>query len=256
MIVLTGASGGIGRALALGYAASGVTLGLVGRDAARLGEVAERCRAAGASVETALLDVRDRAGMAAWLGAFDARHPVDLLIANAGVSAGLGPDRSAEAEGVSERLAAINYMGMVNTVEPLLEPMRRRGRGRIALVSSIAGLRPYPDMPSYSATKAAVRAYGVALRGWLKPFGVGVTVIMPGFVTSPMSARHKGPKPFEISARKAARIIIRGLGAGRATIAFPFLLVLGLQASKLLPGGLSDVFMRPYQATVEPDDGR
>ena len=256
VVVLTGASGGIGAALAEAYARPGATLGLVGRDVERLAAVSARCQARGAAVETALLDIRDQAALAEWLTGFDDRHPVDLLIANAGVSAGLGPRRSAEAPGVAARLADINYKGMVNTVEPLIEPMRRRRRGQIALVSSIAGLRPYPDMPSYSATKAAVRAYGTALRGWLSLSGVAVSVIVPGFVTSPMSARHRGPKPMEISAERAARIIVRGLARRRATIAFPFLIVLGLQASKLLPTRLSDMIMRSYRATVEPDDGR
>ncbi|WP_181705300.1 SDR family NAD(P)-dependent oxidoreductase [Chthonobacter rhizosphaerae] len=255
-VVLTGASSGIGEALALELAAPGRALLLVGRDAERLAAVADRCRRAGANVDTALVDVRDAEALAATLLAFDDRHPVDLLIANAGVSAGLAPGRGPEAPGVSRRLLDINYGGMLNTVEPLLPRLIARRGGRIALVSSLAGLRALPDMPSYSGTKAAVRGYGVALRGWLARYGVGVTLVYPGFVTSPMSARHGGARPFEISAEKAARLIVRRLEKGRRVIAFPFPLALGIFLGNLLPPALSDLTMKPFEADVAPDDGR
>jgi short-subunit dehydrogenase len=253
-IVITGASGGIGRALAAEYAGPGTHLLLFGRDAERLAAVVAEVEAKGATVEESHADVRDTVAMAAVLADFDARHPVDLLIANAGVSAGLEPGKNPEAAGVSRRLMEINYGGMLNTVEPLLPRFMARRGGRIVLVSSLAGLRALPDMPSYSATKAAVRAYGISLRGWLRPVGVGVTVVHPGFVTSPMSARHGGAKPFEWSAEKAARHIRRKVDAGRTTVAFPFPLVAGITASKFLPPALSDWFMRPYSAEITPDD--
>lgn len=255
-IVITGASGGIGAALAERYAEPGTRLALLGRDADRLETVAEACRRAGAEVETALVDVRERERMHEWLVALDERSEIGLLISNAGVSAGLEPNLKAEAEGVSTRLVDINYKGMLNTVEPIAERMRRRGRGHIALVSSVAALRPVPDMPSYSATKAAVRAYGIALRGWLAPFGVTVTVICPGFVTSSMSARHGGIKPFEISAQRAAEIIRRGLTRRKATIAFPWRLVTLTRLGNLFPARLSDWFVKPFRARITPDDGR
>ena len=254
-IVITGASAGIGEALAVEFA-SGNRLLLIGRDAERLSGVAERVRAAGGTPEIAIADVRDAAAMADLLGAFDDRTPVDLLVANAGVSAGLGPGRTPEAPGVSRRLLEINYAGMLHTVEPLLGRMQARRRGRIALVSSLAGMRALPDMPSYSATTAAVAAYGAALRGWLRPFGITVTVIHPGFVTSAMSARHKGAKPFEITAERAARRMRRGIMAGRGRVAFPWPLVLGIRLGQLLPPVLGDLTMRPFSATVDPDDGR
>lgn len=254
-IVITGASAGIGAALASAFG-SGHRLLLVGRNAARLAKVAEAVRAAGSEAHVATTDVRDREALAAVLTAFDEGTPVDLLVANAGVSAGLGPGRTPEAEGVSRRLLDVNYAGVLNTVEPLVGRMQARRRGRIVIVSSLAGLRALPDMPSYSATKAAVAAYGVSLRGWLRPFGVGVTVVYPGFVTSAMSARHLGAKPFEISAEAAARKIVAGIARGRSVIAFPIVLVIGILLGKLLPPALSDWFMKPFQADVAPDDGR
>jgi short-subunit dehydrogenase len=255
-IVLTGASGGIGRALADALAAPGVSLLLMGRDAERLDSTVYSARAHGASVETAVVDSRDAEAMAAAILAFDDAGEIDLVIANAGVSAGLAPGRRPEAEGVSRRLAEVNYGGILNTVEPLLPRFVDRRRGRIVLISSLAAIRPQPDLPSYSATKMAVRGYGIALRGWLRDYGVGVTMVYPGFVTSPMSTRHKGAKPFEISAEKAARIIVRGLGKGRSVIAFPWLLALGCYLNMLLPPWASDLTDAPFRAEVDPDDGR
>jgi short-subunit dehydrogenase len=150
----------------------------------------------------------------------------------------------------------VNYGGVLNTVEPVLPRMITRRGGRIVLISSLAALRPQPDLPSYSATKMAVRGYGIALRGWLKAFGVGVTLVYPGFVTSPMSLRHKGAKPFEISAEQAAALIVRKLARGRSVIAFPWLLALGCVLNLLLPAWASDLTDAPFRADVEPDDGR
>ncbi len=252
-IVITGASGGIGSALARLYAAPGVRLMLTGRNAERLEAVSAACRSAGAEVVAVALDTRDRQAVHAALRDFDREAPVDLLIANAGVSAGLGPDRARESDEEAERLADINYKGTVNTATALIDAMRARGKGHIALVSSLAGMQPIPDMPSYSATKAAVIAYGASLRAWLRPDGVSVTVICPGFVTSPMSARHVGPKPFEITAERAARIIMRGLRRRRARIAFPWPLVFGVHIGRFLPTRVEEFFLRGFAAEVQPD---
>lgn len=252
-IVLTGASGGIGTALAHEYAAPGRVLLLVARDADKLKALARDVEARGATAEWAAIDVRDRAALRAALAEFDGRHPVDLVIANAGVTGGLGPDRSREPDAASDRQFDINLGGVINTVTALVEPMRLRGQGRIALVASLAGLRALPDMPSYSASKAAVVAYGHSLRGWLKPFGVSVTILCPGFVTSPMSARHKGAKPFEISAEDAARRMRRAIERRAAIHAFPLLLATGIYLQGLLPPKLADLFMKGFEAEIEPD---
>lgn len=253
-IVLTGASGGLGAALALRLAGPGVALLLSGRDAERLSAAAAAARARGATVETAQVCVTDAAAMAAALGAFDAGGPVDLVIANAGVSSGLGPGRAPELPAAARRVVAVNLIGAMNTVEPLLPAMIARGRGRIALVSSMAALRPHPDLPAYSASKAGLRAWGTALRGWLAPQGVGVTVICPGFVTTPMSARHCGWKPFETPADRAAALIARGLARGRPLIAFPWPLALLSWLDMRLPPALSDWAARGFAAEVRPDD--
>ncbi len=260
-VALTGASSGIGAALAVELATPGTRLTLAGRDAARLEEIAAACRSRGAAAETALVDVRDRAALHAWLSAVDAGGAIDVLVANAGVSAGLGPKKSRERDDDVRRLVEVNLIGAIDTVSGIVEAMRARGRGHIVIVASVAGLRGYPAMPTYSATKAALIAYGEAIRGWLRPSGIAVTVVCPGFVTSPMSARHKGSKPFEMPVEKAARIIAHGIARRRAVVAFPFLLALGARLSRLLPAALSDRAFEPFAARIERDpradvDGR
>lgn len=248
-LALTGASSGIGAALAADYAAPGVAMLLIARDETRLNMTAEAARAKGALVETALIDVTDARALSAAILTFDNDHPVDLVIANAGVARGGLP----EAEGQAAAVVSTNLMGAINTVEPLIPRMIVRGAGRIALISSIAAIRPSGDLPSYSASKAGVRAYGQAIRSGLRRRGVSVTVVCPGFVHSPMSARHHGPKPFEVSAERAARLIRRAIERRRGALTFPWPLSAMIFMGNRLPPVLSDWFERRYAAKI--DDG-
>ena len=249
-IVITGASSGIGAALATAYAAPDATLLLIARDAARLDEAAQTARAKGAAVETARIDVTDAEAMATALLAFDAAHPIDILIANAGIAKGGMP----EPAGQARRLTEVNWFGMLNTVEPILPAMIARGAGRIALISSISAIRPSGDLPSYSATKAAVRAYGQAIRSWLRPLGVAVTVIAPGFIATPMADRHHGPKPFEMPADKAAAIIKSAIARKRGALTFPWPFSVLVFLGNRLPPFLSDWFERRFAADVGGKD--
>lgn len=219
-IVITGASSGIGAALAHYYARPGVLLSLTGRDEARLNAVAEAARARGAEVHTAILCVTARDQMAAWLTEADERKPVDLVIANAGISAGMGDGLEEGAEQV-RRLFDVNVTGVFNTIDPLLPRMIARRYGSVALMASLAGFRGWPGAPAYCATKAAVKVYGEGLRGALAQSGVNVHVICPGFVRSRMTDVNKFPMPFIMDADKAAVIIARGIAANKGRIAFP-----------------------------------
>ena len=158
-IVITGASSGIGEALALDYAAPGIALALSGRDAARLQAVAEACRAKGATVDAGQIDVVDKEALAAWLTRFDEAHPVDLLIANAGISIDKG-NSSIDDFSIIRKTMAVNVDGVFNTVEPLIGRMMARGRGQIAVVSSLAGFIGLPYSASYNASKAARAGVG------------------------------------------------------------------------------------------------
>lgn len=239
-VLITGASGAIGSALAQAYAAPGVELILHGRNEAKLAELAGRCRARGAGVRTRAFDLRDRAALKQWLAESAAQLPIDLAIVNAGVNTNVGPDARGERWEAVEELLEVNVLAAIATVDALLPAMRARRRGQIALVSSLAAWYGLPLTPSYSASKAALKAYGEAIRGWLAPEGIHVSVVMPGFVESPMCREFPGPKPFLWPAERAARVIRHGLERNRPRISFPFLLGLGSWFLAVLPPRLSE----------------
>ena len=249
-ILITGASSGIGRALALANAAPGVVLSLIGRDRERLESTASAARAQGAGVTTGLLDVRDQAAMAQWITQQDRLRPFELVIASAGITTGLGPQELAEDPSAVRAITATNLIGVFNTVEPLIAPMCGRGHGQIALIGSIAGIRGLPYSPAYCVTKAAVHAYSESLRGRLAARGVQVCLIVPGFVKTPMNESIVSIKPLEITDTKAARIIRRGLEKGKSVIAFPQALYLLARFSRILPIQLVDKIMAGIEVSI------
>ena len=252
-ILITGASSGLGAALARHYAASGAHLVLVGRHEGRLAEVAADCRRLGGSTEIRSADVVDTRAMSDLIAAADSATPLDLVIANAGVSAGTlgGPESSEQVR----RIFAINVDGVVNTVQPAIEAMRARGRGQIALVSSLAGFRGFPGAPTYCASKAALKVWGEALRGSLHGEGIAVSVVCPGYVETAMTAKNDFWMPLMMSAGKAAGIIARGLARNRARIAFPWPLHAAVTLIAMLPPGWLDPLMRRLPAKAGNIDG-
>jgi NADP-dependent 3-hydroxy acid dehydrogenase YdfG len=241
-ILITGASSGIGAALARAYAAPGVVLALSGRDAARLQDVAEACREAGAQVLAETVNVTDADAMAAWIGTVDGAAPLDLVIANAGVAAGM--ETGGGDAGEARRIFRVNVDGVLNTVGPAVAVMGSRGRGQIAIMSSLAGLRGMPSAPAYAASKAAVRSLAEGLRGRLAGDGIRVSAICPGFVESRMTAGNPFPMPMLMTAEKAAGIIVRGLRRNKARIAFPWPLALIMGLLAALPPGWTDPLFR------------
>jgi short-subunit dehydrogenase len=250
-IVITGASSGIGEALARHYAQPGTRLGLLGRNEEQLVASAEACRRQGAEVAHAEIDVRDRTAMAAWLTHFDAETPIDLLIANAGVMHGTPLSGEIETPDGGYSTIEINVLGVLNTVQPLLSRMMERRAGQIALVSSLAGFLPLRDAPSYSASKYAVIGYGLSLRDLLWPYGIKVSVVCPGYVKTPLLDQETGEKPGEMPASRAAAIIARGLERNKGTIAFPFWLALGTRLVGLLPDRLRERRLRNARFQVK-----
>lgn len=249
-ILITGASSGIGRSLALHYAAPSASLALFGRNAERLAIVTRECRSKGANAETFVVDVRDRASMQSCVEEAHRRQPLDLLIANAGVATGLSPGQILEDPGAVRGAFAINVLGVFNTVEPAILPMCERGSGHIAMVGSMAAVRGLPYSPAYCATKAAVHLYADSLRGVLARHGVNVSLIVPGFVKTPMSARTKSWQPGAITDEAAAQIIARGLARGRAVIAFPLFVYYAMRLFTILPPRIVDSVMRRIHADV------
>lgn len=220
-IVITGSSSGIGAALARTLAAPGRTLTLLGRSAERLGAVAASCRARGATCRVECVDQTDADELTRVLEEAGREAPVDLLIANAGILDGRSADDPVESRVAARRVLETNLLATVDLIHVLLPTMRRTGHGSIVLVASLASLVPLPDAPAYSASKAGLLSYGLALRDAVAADGVRVVVACPGFVATAMAGRHLGPRPGEISAEEAAQRILAGLQRNRAIIGFP-----------------------------------
>jgi short-subunit dehydrogenase len=252
VFIITGASSGIGRALAIALSRPGTVLGLLARDSARLADTAQACALRGASVHVLPADVRDRDALRATLLQFDAERPVDCVIANAGVSVGTSPAGNIESEDETFALLETNLTGALATTLPLISLMRARRNGRVVFVSSIAALAPLPDAAAYSASKAALLAYGLAMRERLREDGVKVNVVCPGFVTTPMAHAYLGWKPLEISPEDAARRIIWGLERNSAVIAFPWPLAFAARLQQALPESLRRLGSSAFRFRIAP----
>lgn len=244
-ILITGASSGIGAALARAYAAPGVVLGLTGRNGKRLRQVARDCEGQGARVLADVVDVTDRAAMADLLVRLDSEAPLDLVIANAGISAGMladadGNKTGGETEEQARDIFSVNLAGVLNTIWPAIHLMRARGVGQIAIISSLSAYRGMPGAPAYSASKAAVKAYGEALRPRLADDGIRLSVVCPGFVESRITAQNTFPMPFFMGADTAARRIRQGLLRNSGLIAFPWPMRLISWIFGALPAPLAD----------------
>jgi short-subunit dehydrogenase len=220
-ILITGASSGIGAALALHYAGQdNVRLSLHGRNAERLEAIAAQARRRGAEVSTFLGDVTDAEGMAAWIASCDQVSEIDLVIANAGITGGTPQVQNLANQ--TKAVFTVNVIGVFNTIHPALLPMMQRKRGQIAIVSSLAGFRGFAGSAAYGASKAAVRLYGESLRADMAPYNIEINVICPGFIKTPMTDVNPFPMPFLMSVERAASYICKGLASNRARIAFPW----------------------------------
>jgi NADP-dependent 3-hydroxy acid dehydrogenase YdfG len=251
-IAITGATGGIGTALVGLWASPDVTFFLAGRNTERLKEVRELAQGRGAVVHTCKIDVTEVAAFAEALLAFDAVHPVDLFICGAGVKT--GQTAGCEPPVQLDRVLDVNLRAPLHAVQSILPKMIARRQGQIALFSSIAAISPHADLLSYSATKAAIRAYGTGLRQAVRGTGVSVSIITPGFVDTPMTDRQLGPTPQKISAERAAMIIDKGLARNRPYITFPLTLTGLVRLKAILPVGLRDLIDSWHRASIVPDD--
>lgn len=234
-ILITGASSGIGAALARFYAAPGVTLLLWGRDGARLEAVAGDCRAKGAEIWTQVFDLRDVAGFAGLLSAAPA---IDIAIFNAGLGGTAPDDAVAELPGMAQAIADVNFTAPIVGANVIAPAMAARGAGHIVLVGSITESFPLPMAPTYAATKAGLRMFADAFSIRMEKHGVKVTLVSPGFIDTPMSQSVMQPKPFLMSAEDAAAIIIRKIEAGARTIVVPWQFAVLRSIANLLPRAL------------------
>jgi short-subunit dehydrogenase len=230
-VFITGASTGLGEALARHYAAHGARLGLVARSR-------ERVEALAASFPDALAyacDVRDLAALRAAGADFMSRAGVpDLVIANAGISHGTLTEIEADAE-VFREILETNVLGLVHTFHPFVAAMRERGRGQLAGIASVAGFRGLPGASAYSASKAAAIRYLESLRIELHGSGVGVTTVCPGYIATPMTARNPYRMPFLLQAGEAARRIARVIDARKRYAIVPWQMAIVGRLMGLLP---------------------
>jgi short-subunit dehydrogenase len=234
-ILITGANSGLGKALSEEYAKKGVTLFLTGRDSARLSQIEKICQDKGAKVVTKSLDITSSKDVGDWILKI---KNLDLVIANAGISA--GTSGGVESEKQIASIFAANIDGVINTINPAIKIMSKKGSGQIAIMSSLAGFRGLPSSPAYSASKAAVRVYGEGLRGSLAKLGIQVNVICPGYIKTPMTDVNEFPMPFLMEAPKAARIIKKSLENNKSRIAFPFGLYFVVWLASLISTKITD----------------
>lgn len=236
-VFLTGASSGIGEALARHYAAQGATLGLAARRQHRLFELAEDLSGTHSCYP---LDVADAAAVQAAAADFIGRHGCpDIVIANAGVSDGT---LAAEASDLPafRRIFETNVIGMAQTLQPFVAAMQARGSGRLVGIASVAGIRGLAGAGAYTASKAAAINYLEALRVELHGSGVKVVTIAPGYIATPMTAANRFPMPFLLPADEAARRFANAIECGTSYTVIPWQMGVVAKLMRLLPDPLFD----------------
>lgn len=240
-VFITGASSGIGAALARHYAAQGAQLGLTGRNPERLNEVV-----AGLSCDCSayVLDVRDAAALHQAAQDFMQKYGTpDIVIANAGVSSGTLTEREEDLP-TFRAIMDTNVLGLVHTFQPFIAALQKQGRGSLAGIASIAGLRGLPGAGAYSASKAAAIAYLESLRVELVGSGISVTTICPGYIKTPMTDVNPYTMPFLMNADIAAAKIARLIGNKRRYAILPWQMGVVGRLMKLIPAPLWDWAMK------------
>ncbi len=236
-IVITGASSGLGKAMALRYAKEGEDLVLIARRKERLEEVAEECKNVGAEVEAIVADVNDFARMRE-VGEWLARDRIDRIILNAGISIGHN-------DGVTpfedfERLFKTNFLSVHALLEPIIPRLIQQGEGEIIFISSLASFFTMPTSVAYSSSKRALNAYAEGLYYQLRPHGIDVMTIMPGFIDSEMTQKNNFKMPFFMDTDEGVRRIARAIEKKKVRYPFPFRFYLMIRIVSLLPRPLRD----------------
>lgn len=249
-VFITGASSGIGAALALFYSRRGATVALVGRRREALEALATRLP--GLSIVYAL-DVRDREALHAAARDFLKGGPVDVVIAAAGISIGTLTEEADDFE-VFRAIQETNVLATVATFEPFVSGMKSRGYGRLVGISSVAAVRGLPGAGAYSASKAAVRSYCESLRVELHGSGVGVVTILPGFIRTPMTAANPYRMPFLMPVDAFARVAVRHIDQGTRSVVIPWQMGVVAALLRRVPGWLYD--RMAYRRKRKPRQGK
>jgi short-subunit dehydrogenase len=239
VVMITGASSGIGRGVALEIASRGGNLGLLARREDLLNEIVSEARSRGVKAVAATADVRDAEAVRAAADRF--RHelgPIDVLIANAGIGTAeyavqLKPEHAAEVIG-------INVLGAVNSVAAVMPEMVARGQGRLVAISSLAAYRGLAKSAAYCASKAALSSYFESVRIDLRATGVGVTIIHPGFIKTALTSGREAKMPYLMELDDAVKKIVSAIEKEKQTYAFPWQLATIVRAIFLMPPAMYD----------------
>jgi len=240
VIFLTGASSGIGEALALAMAKRGATLGLVARREELLREVAEKCEQNGGKARYFAVDVTDAKAVAE--AAESLRNEfskIDVLIANAGIGGNNSETRNFNHEAVA-KVININLLGAVNAVSAVLPSMLENKSGQLVAVSSLAGFRGLPKSAAYSASKAGMTAFFESVRLDVRKSGVAVTIIQPGFIKTPLTSGRENKMPFIMELDDSIPLFLRAIEKRKKFAAFPWQLASLARAGKFSPSWLYD----------------
>jgi short-subunit dehydrogenase len=237
-ILITGASSGIGRALAIAYAKPGINLFICARNEKNLLQTKTICENLKANVFLKILNVCDQLASKNWIAEIEENFAIDLVIANAGISAGTAS--GTESFSQVKEIFNTNIYGVINIIHPVIDKMLIRKKGQIAIVSSLAGFRGLPSSPAYSASKSAVRVYAEGLRGNLSKFGIEVNAICPGYIKSNMTAKNNFYMPLLMEVEDACKIIIDQLAKNKSRIAFPFGLYFVVWLATLISTKITD----------------
>jgi NADP-dependent 3-hydroxy acid dehydrogenase YdfG len=240
VVFLTGASSGIGEALALALAERGAILGLVARRRINLSNLAKQCEAKGATAFIYPVDVTDATAIAdAAQGMRKEFGHIDILIANAGVSGANEQTRNYVPEGV-KNVIDVNLLGAVNAVHAVLPAMIERGSGHLVAVSSLAGIRGLPKSAAYSASKAGMTAFFESVRLDMLGKGIDVTIIQPGFILTPLTAGRTHNMPFLMKLDDAIPHFISAIEKKKKFASFPYQLASIVRMGKVFPAWLYD----------------
>lgn len=240
IVFLTGASSGIGEALALAMAEKGATLGLLARRKELLDELAGRCESAGGAARVFAADVTDAAAVQAAADEFRTEFGrIDIMIANAGIG-GNNPETRALRPDAVKKVIDINLIGAVNSVAAVLPQMIERGAGQLVAISSLAGVRGLPKSAAYSASKAGMTALFESVRLDTRSKGIDVTIIQPGFIKTPLTSGRSSKMPFIMELEDAVPLFLRAIEKKKKFSAFPWQLAAIVKAGKIFPAWVYD----------------
>ncbi len=241
-VLITGASSGLGRALAIELSKKSQNLFLCARNFENLQETKNLCQNSNANIYLKILDVKDEIASQNYIAEIEETFTLDLVIANAGISGGTAQGTESFAQ--VKEIFDTNLYGVLNIVQPVIEKMTSRKSGQIVIISSLAGFVSLPSSPAYSASKSAVRIYGEALRGNLAEFGVKVNIACPGYIKTPMTAVNNFYMPFLMNSTKASQKIINGIEKNHGRIIFPIIFYFLIRVLLSLPFFLIEKIMK------------